>query len=214
MDLTNAQDDDMYGQPITPVLKYEEDKMGTLISRFQRSRTQRNQDNDHRGSLNYTLLPKGWNSQCLNEMAKPIEQREKMYPKTPQLVRVFYKEMLRRKNDRANLRHTVEIREDSGGGVQSVTVRQGVHHICGHFRREDARVTIAAAQQAHAVIDSRGGIWTKSAVRRRARLTVNQDNETNASISNSRYRSNISVRVSRITDTVRPKRFLKKLCES
>jgi hypothetical protein len=43
--------------------------------------------------------------------------------------------------------------------------------------------------QAHAVIDSRGGIWTKSAVRRRARLTINQDKETNAIISNSRYRS-------------------------
>jgi hypothetical protein len=41
---------------------------------------------------------------------------------------------------------------------------------------------------AHAVIDSRGGIWTNSVVRRRARLTINQDNETNASISSSRYR--------------------------
>jgi hypothetical protein len=41
----------------------------------------------------------------------------------------------------------------------------------------------------HAVIDSRGGIWTNSVVRRLARLTINQDNETNASISNSRYRS-------------------------
>jgi hypothetical protein len=37
-----------------------------------------------------------------------------------------------------------------------------------------------------AVIDSRGGILTKLAIRRRARLTINQDNETNASISNSR----------------------------
>jgi hypothetical protein len=68
---------------------------------------------------------------------------------------------------------------------------------------------------AHAVIDSRGGIWTKSAVWRRARLTINQDNETNASIASSRYRSNISARISRITDTVRPKRFkTNKLCES
>jgi hypothetical protein len=41
----------------------------------------------------------------------------------------------------------------------------------------------ATSTQAHAVIDSRGGIWTKSAVRRRARLPINQDNETNASVS-------------------------------
>jgi hypothetical protein len=67
---------------------------------------------------------------------------------------------------------------------------------------------------AHAVIDSRGGIWAKSAVRRRAHLTINQDNETNASISNSRYRSNISVRISRITETVRPKRLKKINCVS
>jgi hypothetical protein len=40
----------------------------------------------------------------------------------------------------------------------------------------------------HAVIDSRGGIWTKSVVQRRARLPIKQDNETNASISNSRDR--------------------------
>jgi hypothetical protein len=34
--------------------------------------------------------------------------------------------------------------------------------------------------KANAVIDSRGGIWTKDevVVRRRARLTINQNNET------------------------------------
>jgi hypothetical protein len=84
-----------------------------------------------------------------------------------------------------------------------------------HGVRVSMMLHLVILVQAHAVIDSRGGIWTKSAVRLRARLTINQDNETNASISNSRYRSNISVRVSRITDTVRPKRFKKnKLCES
>jgi hypothetical protein len=51
--------------------------------------------------------------------------------------------------------------------------------------------------KAHAVIHSRGGIWTKSVVQRRARLTINQNNETNASISNSmsnsRHRSTKTV---------------------
>jgi hypothetical protein len=35
-------------------------------------------------------------------------------------------------------------------------------------------------------------IWTKSVVRRRARLTINQNNDTNGSISNSGYRSTFS----------------------
>jgi hypothetical protein len=78
MDFTKARDNDMFGQPITPVLKCEEDKIDTLILRFPRIRTRRNQDNDHCGSLNYTPLAKEWNSQCLDEMAKPIEHREKM----------------------------------------------------------------------------------------------------------------------------------------
>jgi hypothetical protein len=46
--------------------------------------------------------------------------------------------------------------------------------------------------QAHTVIGSLEGIWTKSVVRRRARLTLNQSNETNASISNTRYHSTYS----------------------
>jgi hypothetical protein len=50
----------------------------------------------------------------------------------------------------------------------------------------------AASALAHAVIDSCGGIWTNSAVRRRARLTINQNNETNTSISNSWYCSTYS----------------------
>jgi hypothetical protein len=68
--------------------------------------------------------------------------------------------------------------------------------------------------QAHTVINSRGGIWTKSVVRRRARLTINQNNEMNASISNSRYRltySNPSILNSRHRST---KTFLKKNCLS
>jgi hypothetical protein len=44
----------------------------------------------------------------------------------------------------------------------------------------------------HTVIDSRGGIWTKSVARRRARLTINQNNETNVSTLNSRHRSTYS----------------------
>jgi hypothetical protein len=65
---------------------------------------------------------------------------------------------------------------------------------------------------AHAVIDSRGGIWTKSVVQRRARLTINQNNETNAGISSSRYRStysklSISSNRHRSTKTIKKKLF-------
>jgi hypothetical protein len=76
MDFTKARDSDMYGPPLTPVLKYEEEKMDALISIFPRSRSWRNHDNDQHDSLNCMLLAKEWNSQCLNEMATPIEHQK------------------------------------------------------------------------------------------------------------------------------------------
>jgi hypothetical protein len=71
------------------------------------------------------------------------------------------------------------------------------------------------SEHAHALIDSRGGIWMTSVVRRRARLPINQGNETNGSISGSRYRStyfnpNISNNRHNSTKTIKKN----KLCES
>jgi hypothetical protein len=88
------------------------------------------------------------------------------------------------------------------------TITLPAHHILRlHEVIDSIKPTQRRVSLAHTVIDSSGGIWTKLVVRRRARLTINQNNETNTSISNSRYRltyskPSISNRLHRSTKTI------------
>jgi hypothetical protein len=105
---TKRHKEDM-AHPITPVLKYEESKIELLIQRFHSSQQNQEGNRDQNSNIDYPAATEQWNSICHAEIAKPVSQRAKMYPRTSQLVKDFHKQLLHRRNKKRTLWQPVQV---------------------------------------------------------------------------------------------------------
>ena len=103
--------------PFTPVLRSEETSVLELIALFS-GNTERSVN--QRTSCDYESAAETWNKQCLAELEKPFEQRQKRFPKTAGHIRSFYNKHLRDLNARATVRQSIMV--DRGNGVQETVV--------------------------------------------------------------------------------------------
>jgi hypothetical protein len=147
MSFSRNRDHEVYGQPITPVLKCEEEEMQALFPRFLiLSRSGQARGNVQHGAFNCNGMAEEWNIRCLNEFGSPVLQCKKMYPKTAQLIKQFHNMVLRRKNERETLHHRVTV-EGVGGDTQDVAAREGVEQLREKFRTENLSVRIDDVQE-------------------------------------------------------------------
>ena len=101
--------------PITPVLRSERAAILSLIASLSSSNndSSRTSVNQHT-ACNFETAAATWNKRCMDELQKPFEQRQKIFPKTASQLRSFYAKHLQECNARATARQTVEIDLDHG----------------------------------------------------------------------------------------------------
>jgi hypothetical protein len=138
MEFAAQRDQEQQYLPITPVLPCERAPILELCNRYVSTR--RNNTNQY-GSIDFDAALVEWNSLCSDEMAKPLEARTKMFPKTAGLLRNFYNDELKRENERRTMRQIVHI-QNHDQVTHPVVASRGIQEYRHELQQEATREMI------------------------------------------------------------------------
>ena len=111
MEFVVQRDQEQRYLPITPLLPCEHTSILQLCNCHVGTR--QSNTNQH-GSIDFDAAAVTWNSLCDDEMAKPIEERTKTFPKTAGLLWKFYKQEQKWVNQERTMRQIIQVPNANG----------------------------------------------------------------------------------------------------